>query len=162
MACGRRRPLAGVDFLGRAMFDGIRNFFGWLGGIAGAVSGRVVAVVTFWTSLFSAISAGVVSLYSRFSTWLGDITSFVSDFASSMTDFSADMGQSGLFGFGCYLLGLDTAAEMFLRLVPSLIVGFFVFWVAVFGLFCTFFALFGVYVAIKRVVAAVTLGFCRV
>lgn len=144
------------------MFDGVKKFFGWIGGIADAISGKVVAVVTFWSSLFTAIASGIVSLYGRFASWISDITSLVTEFTSNITDFSSEMGQSGLFDFGCYLLGIDTAAELFLEFVPTLLVGFFVFWVAVFGLFCSFFVFFGVYVAVKRVVAAITLGFGRV
>lgn len=144
------------------MFDGIKNFFGWLCGIVENISAKAVAVATFFSTLFAGIAAGIVSLFNYFNTWLNSITSVVTDYMTELVTFSDEMSASGLFSFCAYLLSLDTAAQLFLRVVPSLISGFFIFWVAVFGIFCSVLVCFGVYVGIKWIIRAVTLGFGRV
>lgn len=144
------------------MFNGIKNFLGWLCGIVENISSKAVAVVVFFSTFFAGISAGIITLFDHFTVWLNSITSVVTDYMTELVNFSDELSSSSLFSLCSYLLSLDTAAHLFLRLVPSLISGFFAFWIACFGIFCSVLVCFGVYVGIKWIIRVVTLGFGRV
>lgn len=144
------------------MFDGVKGFAGWLSGVGAAMSAKTAIIATSVAGVLTGLSAGLSALVGKALSYFSSIDVLISNLTGNLASVGEGLRSDSLWAALSYLLGLDVALKAFLSALPALLLGIVGVLLAGVGVFLVGMLALSAYVAVKRLIASLTLGYGRV
>ena len=144
------------------MFDGIKGFAGWISGVGAAMSAKTAIIATSVTALLSGLSAGLSALVGKALSYFSSVDTLISNLTGNLSIVEEGLRSDSLWSALSYLLGLDVALKAFLSALPALLLGIVGIVLSGVGVFFVGMLALSAYVAVKRILSSLTLGYGRV